>query len=127
VSAVDFLSGLTVHQIRVGYDLRLIVSDAKWSSENDAEVVIESPCTVTYPDGSELRVRLVDRETLPALLSFQSHGITDASGEAGTLRVVLDNGSTLVIPALAECEAWRIEGPGEHGVVCMPGGELAIW
>jgi hypothetical protein len=123
---VGFLSGLTVHQIRIGYDLRLVVSDAKWLDENNAEVVIEGPCLVTEPGGAESRVRLADPDSIPSLLRLQSRIIGKVSAEGGTLRAVLDDESALAVPPLDEYEAWRIEGPGDSLVVCMPGGELAF-
>jgi hypothetical protein len=33
MSADGFLSGLTLHAVRLGYDLRLIASEAKWLNE----------------------------------------------------------------------------------------------
>ena len=113
-----------MHQVRIGYDLRLVVSDPKWSDENEAQIVIEEPCVVTYPDGSEHGVQIAARETIPPLLTAQARRISEVSAEAGALRVVLDDGGKIVIPSSDEYEAWRIEGPGETSVVCLPGGEL---
>jgi Family of unknown function (DUF6188) len=127
MSTVGFLSGLTVHQVRHGYDLRLIASDAKWLDRNDVEVIVEAPCLVTDPDGREHRVERDDLGTIPALLALQSRVITNASAEDGTLRAAFDDGSTLAVRPHDEYEAWHIEGPGDSGVVCMPGGELAVW
>jgi hypothetical protein len=123
VSPVGFLSGLTVHQVRVGYDLRLV----SWSDENDVEVVMEAPCFVTDPGGTEHRIEHDNLGTIPALLALQSRIITEVSADHGSLRAVFDDGSTLMVPPLDQYEAWRIEGPGDRGVVCMPGGELAVW
>lgn len=125
MSVVDFLSGLTVHRVCIGYDLRLLVGDEKW--QNDAVVVIEEPCVVTHPDGSERKVQISAPETIPALLAADPRLIVEVSEEGGALRIVLDDGCEIVIPPNDEYEAWRIEGPGDRGVVCMPGGELAVW
>jgi uncharacterized protein DUF6188 len=124
VSAVGFLSGLTVHQVRLGYDLRLISSDPQWLDENNVEVVIEAPGFVTDPDGTEHRIERGDLGTIPPLLALQSRVISEASADDGTLRVVFDDGGTLTVPPLDQYEAWRIEGPGESSIVCLPGGEL---
>jgi hypothetical protein len=70
VSPVGFLCGLTVHQVRVGYDLRLMSSDAKWQDENDVEIVMEAPYLVTDPAGTEHRVELDKLGTIPALLAL---------------------------------------------------------
>ncbi|HLY87168.1 MAG TPA: DUF6188 family protein [Gaiellaceae bacterium] len=102
-------------------------SDPKWLDENDAEIVIEAPCFVTDPGGTEHRIERGDLGMIPALLALQSHVITEVSADGSTLRTVFDNGSTLAVPALDQYEAWRVEGPGDQGVVCMPGGELAVW
>jgi hypothetical protein len=119
VSSVGYLSGLTVHQVRVGYDLRLMSSDPKWLDENDAEIVIEAPCSVTDPGGTEHRIERGDPGTIPALLALQSRVITEVSADGGTLRAVFDDGSTLAVPPLDQYEAWRVERPGGQGVVCM--------
>jgi hypothetical protein len=84
---------------------------------------MEAPCLVTDPDGTESRVERGKLDTIPALLALQSHVITEVSHD-GALRAAFDDGSTLAIPPLDEYEAWRIEGPGEKLIVCLPGGEL---
>jgi len=124
VSRVGFLSGLAVHQVRVGYDLRLIGSDSKWLDENEVQIVMEAPCLVTDPVGTEHHVNRENLGTLAALLALQSHTITEASADGGTLRAAFDDGSSLAVPPLDEYEAWRIEGPGKSLIVCLPGGEL---
>ena len=88
---------------------------------------MEGPCFVTGADGSEHRIELSDPKTIPLLLALQGRIITEASAEEGTLRAVVDNGGALRVPPDAKYEAWRIEGPGDAGVVCMPGGETVSW
>ena len=46
---------------------------------------------------------------------------------AGDLSVTFDDTSQLSVKAAAEYEAWQLSGPRGEMVVCMPGGELAIW
>lgn len=85
---------------------------------------MEAACLVTDPDGIEHRVERGKLDTIPALLALQSHVLTGVSHD-GTLRAAFDDGSTLAVPPLDQSEAWRIEGPGENLVVCLPGGELS--
>ena len=125
MSPVGFLCGLTVHQVRVRYDVRLVASDATRLDENEVEIVMEGPCIVTDSGGAEHRVQLSDPESIPALFKLQSRIIRAASAEGGTLRAALDDGSTFAIPPLGAYEAWRIEGHGGDLVICMPGGELS--
>jgi hypothetical protein len=45
----------------------------------------------------------------------------------GTLRLEFANATTLKCPFDPDYEAWHTSGPGYNMVVCMPGGEYAIW
>ena len=127
VPQIGFLAGLKVHEIRGGYSLRLIVSDEKWLDENDVEIVMEAPCLVIDSGGAEHHVERDKLDTIPALLALQSLIIEKISAENGTLRAVFDDGSVLTVLPLDQYEAWRIEGPGDGGAVCMPAGELVVW
>lgn len=46
--------------------------------------------------------------------------------KTGTLRLVLDH-FLLTVRADPQYEAWNVVGPGDMLVVCMPGGQLAVW
>jgi len=53
-----------------------------------------------------------------------SEAAVDSRGE---LRISFENGRSLVAASVPRYEAWVINGPGGLLVVCMPGGELAVW
>lgn len=47
--------------------------------------------------------------------------------ESGALRICVDDGTVLRVPSDDAYEAWNLSGPHGALVVCMPGGELAVW
>ena len=47
---------------------------------------MDAPCLVTDPAQTEHRIERDELETIPALLALQSHTITDASADDGTLQ-----------------------------------------
>ncbi|WP_327140792.1 DUF6188 family protein [Nocardia sp. NBC_01327] len=53
--------------------------------------------------------------------------VSAAADSGGTLRMLLDSGSHLAVEPDRYYEAWHVTTPGVYLVVCMPGGELAIW
>jgi hypothetical protein len=58
---------------------------------------------------------------------LQSKTIKEVSTDGGTLRATFGDGRTLAVPPLDQYEAWEIRGPGDQGIICLPGGELAVW
>jgi len=107
VSAVGFLSGLTLHQVRVGYDLRLMSSDPQWLDENNVEVVLEAPRFVTDPDGTEHRIERGDLGTIPPLLALQSRVISEAPSRSR--RSTNTKRGTSRDPAKAQSSAYLAE------------------
>ncbi|MET9491338.1 DUF6188 family protein [Nocardia sp. NPDC006630] len=53
--------------------------------------------------------------------------VSAAVDSDGTLRMLLDSGAQLAVEPDRYYEAWHVTAPGIYLVVCMPGGELAIW
>ena len=49
------------------------------------------------------------------------------SRDDGALLLEFTDGSRLEVRASANYEAWQLVGPAGLMVVCMPGGELAVW
>lgn len=47
--------------------------------------------------------------------------------DTGILRLAFANGASVVVEPDEAYEAWTASGPRGMLVVCMPGGELAIW
>ena len=52
---------------------------------------------------------------------------TSNIGENGSLSLTFDDGSILHVEPDPNYEAWNLSGPDGLVVVCMAGGELAIW
>ncbi|WP_405135994.1 DUF6188 family protein [Nocardia sp. NBC_01388] len=53
--------------------------------------------------------------------------VSAAVDSGGTLRMLLDSGTQLEVEPDRYYEAWHVTDPGIYLVVCMPGGELAVW
>lgn len=50
-----------------------------------------------------------------------------ATDESGGLLVSFADGTHVHVGSDEEYESWALAGPGGMKVVCMPGGELAVW
>jgi hypothetical protein len=116
--------GLKISQITVDYALT-------FSLEGQATIVIESDATLADRPGRAPEARTVElhpgRQDVGSALTL--FGATVNSGvafKAGTLRLVLDH-FQLTVRADPHYEAWNVVGPGDMRLVCMPGGQLAVW
>ncbi|GGL27945.1 DUF6188 family protein [Nocardia jinanensis] len=85
---------------------------------------------------SEVGIETADRVThrylvgaIPENIGPQLTGLLrDAQVTAdGTLRLEFDSGSSIEAFSDADYEAWSVVGANGYRVVCMPGGELAVW
>ena len=132
---IGFLSGLKVYEIRVGKDVRLVVSGEDWLKPGtEAEVIFEGPCLFTDSGRAAHRIELSKPDSIPPLFRLRSRVIATAFAEGGNFRAIFDDGSSLTVPPeVTNVQfAWRAFGPGgELGlssatVVCMPGGELHV-
>jgi hypothetical protein len=64
-------------------------------------------------------------DRFPSLLN---QSVTSASADyTGTLILGFDSGTSLRVEPDPDYEAWNITGPRGRMIVCMPGGELAVW
>lgn len=62
------------------------------------------------------------------LASVKGGAVARTSTEGGTLTLVFADGSRLRCEPDPRFEAWQVVGgTPQHLVVCMPGGELAVW
>jgi hypothetical protein len=118
----DALRGLTIHQLRLGYQLELLASDAGWR-DDPLSVVIEAPFSVTG-DGETTTADPQDPSSLGMAVKLLHRVVDDVSVDGGTLRMSFTDGTLLVVPPLDRYEAWNISGPGSQLVICTPGGEL---
>ncbi|HEX5144955.1 MAG TPA: DUF6188 family protein [Mycobacterium sp.] len=47
--------------------------------------------------------------------------------DSGLLKLRFETDTELITEPHGAYEAWTMSGPGGESIVCMPGGELAIW
>jgi hypothetical protein len=116
--------GLNISQLAVDYALTF------WL-EGQASVVIGGDATLADRPGRAPGARTVElrpgRQDVASALSLFGATVNSAVAfKTGTLRLVLDH-FQLTVRADPHQEAWNVAGPGSMRVVCMPGGQLAIW
>ena len=116
--------GMKISQIRVDYALT-------FSLEGQAWIAIEGEAMLADHPGRAPGARTVElhpsRQDVGSALTL--FGATVNSGVAfktGTLRLVLGH-FQLTVRADPDYEAWNVAGPGDTRVVCMSGGQLAVW
>lgn len=116
------LSGEMLDSQEVDYTVRLYFS-------GDFFVRIESPFTLNLPDGRILLSPEEDEsQAFSPLSDLVGHVVAESTiDDAGVFTVVFENGSSLVAKPDKAYEAWTLNGPNGLLVVCMPGGELAVW
>lgn len=115
------LEGRTVTQARAGFTVSLDLGA-------DNEVRVETDFVMRTADGDRhfsLGAESVDQAALDSLLGQE---VTSAVvGESGALFLAFGDGVSLRVEPHDVYEAWTFAGPGGRKVVCMPGGELAVW
>ncbi|QLY33824.1 DUF6188 family protein [Nocardia huaxiensis] len=102
-------------------DPLLIIEAGEYELHIEGELAVHDPSAQTLhripgePHTDEL-VQALDGEITYA-----------AATSDGQLRIDLDSGQRLVVEPDRFFEAWTVTAPGRYLVVCMPGGELAVW
>lgn len=95
----------------------------------DCELRMESDVVLRGPGGEDVRIdpeNPGDESSL--LVGLVGEMVVEAVvGDSGELLVGSSTGVSLRVPPDAAFEAWGLVGPGEQRVICMPGGELAVW
>jgi hypothetical protein len=115
---------MKISQITVDYALT-------FSLEGQAEIVIENDAILADRPGRAPDVETVElhpgrQDVGSALILFGATVNSGIAFKTGTLRLVLDHYQLTVRPD-PHYEAWNVVGPGDMRLVCMPGGQLAIW
>jgi hypothetical protein len=116
------IEGSTV--IKICFDQALTIltsSHHELRIETDSSIEVSKNGLVSFdPENSGL---VADK-----LLQLLSAEILDAQAtDSGWLRLLFEGDVSLVTGPHGDYEAWEIVGAGGKRVVCMPGGELAIW
>ncbi|PKV82631.1 hypothetical protein BX283_0071 [Streptomyces sp. TLI_146] len=108
-------------QVRVDHQLGLQLGE-------DAEINVQTGAAMDQGGGGQTSPLVPERQEVADALGLFGRAVTEATAfKDGRLLVEFDQGARLTVAPDADFEAWNITGPGALRVVCMPGGELAIW
>jgi hypothetical protein len=115
------LEGQAVTQVSADFTV-LLVTDASY------EVRIETDFSVHTSDG-DLDFSLGGDSIDPAPLQTLPHQtvISSVAEDSGALVLTFIGGISLRVEPHDIYEAWTIAGPAGKKIVCMAGGELAVW
>ncbi|WP_229074933.1 DUF6188 family protein [Actinoplanes sp. DH11] len=111
--------GKTVEYVRLGYAVVL-------GFTGDCQVVIESDARLDGPAG---RADIEPGENpSDAVATLIGEAVRSASVRAtGELELCFEGGQHLLVEVLPDVESWAVTGPAGVLIVCMAGGELAVW
>jgi hypothetical protein len=128
MSEIDFLVGSTIQEIRYSTPGNLrIVFDAGDLVEPALYADVGN-CTYVDAAGIAHQIRPEDPSTVGPVLTSVGQPLDDVSTSGGTLEFRFSIGGYLRCESHEEYEAWQVVGGSpQHLVVCLPGGELAVW
>ena len=113
------LAGRSLIQFCVGSGVRL---DLEGSPHY--EITIESPLTIVAANIEQAEPTSI--EVLGALRDLLMKPVLSVSDSDGQLDVVFDS-LTISVPRDDNYEAWQVRADDGLMIVCVPGGELAVW
>ncbi|SEA74320.1 MULTISPECIES: DUF6188 family protein [unclassified Mycobacterium] len=121
MSNIDF-SGLTLSELCVDFTARLYFTAEHF-------VRIEGSFTLDAQGKSLYLTPDTDRpEAFETMYSLVGKRVsTSRISDNGSLSLEFEDGSQIVVEPDKEYEAWTATGPDGLVIVCMAGGELAIW
>lgn len=128
VGDLDFLVGQTVDELRYSTpgNLRLVLDIG-----DGVEPALYADLGHSLLFDFEERVHEIDPEdptTVGPVLWVVGKEIQGVNAEGGALSLVFSDGSRVRCEPQEDYEAWQVVGGSpQHLVVCMPGGELAVW
>jgi Family of unknown function (DUF6188) len=92
------------------------------------EIFIEQPTIVLARPGKPTAAHAPDSDAVAtALLSVLSQGASEITLTGGQLVISFETGLALKVDPDQRYESWQISSDDGLLIVCMPGGELAIW
>lgn len=114
------LTGKTLAAIDIDTILDLVTSDG-WlvRVENDYKWLVPGRTDLRTIDGQEPEIQ--------GLLSELVGRIIDVSYSAAGRLTIRFPGSELDVAPADDFEAWSIVGPNHERMICLPGGEVAVW
>ncbi|MEU4235903.1 DUF6188 family protein [Actinoplanes sp. NPDC026619] len=116
---LDLLIGQKLEYVRLDHTIVLSLSGGN-------QVVIEAPALLSGPNGPfAVEPGVTSSDVLAMLLGDVVHGAR--ARESGELAICFAGGAELLVGPDADFESWAIVGPDGLLVVCLAGGELAVW
>ncbi|BAW05977.1 DUF6188 family protein [Nocardia seriolae] len=91
------------------------------------DINIEGELAVHSPTGARLHRIPGEPHTDDLVAALTGVIVAATVADNGELRIDLASGHRLVVEPDPYFEAWNVTAPGRYLVVCMPGGELAVW
>jgi Family of unknown function (DUF6188) len=115
--------GQALEAVKVDYTVGLEFSHGYYIRvENDFVLTVRGIQSPISPENDSAD------STTERLQPLASETVTSAvAHDNGILVLTFANAATLQVEPDAQYEAWTFAGPKGAKVVCMPGGELAIW
>ena len=116
------MTGKTIEMIRFNYSLSI------WTNDNwQLDLAGITHITLEGRSPVEIDTTLCQDELTDEVRPLLGQAITKAAvSTTGDLAITL-NHAQLEVKAGDDHEAWQLSGPDGEMVVCMPGGELAVW
>lgn len=93
----------------------------------DFQLVCELGFAVEQGERSDWVVPGDTATVLPAVMLFNRRLEGAIAYKNGMLRLLFEDGSTLRALPHESYEAWNLNGADGLNIVCMPGGDLAVW
>ncbi|GAA0583834.1 hypothetical protein GCM10010172_80980 [Paractinoplanes ferrugineus] len=116
---LDVLIGHRLEYVRLDHAIVLSLS-------NRNQVVIEAPALLVGPNGPfAVEPGVTSSDVLATLLGETVR--TARARETGELEVTFGSGSQLLVAPDPDFESWALVGPAGLLLVCLAGGELAVW
>ncbi|WP_432760923.1 DUF6188 family protein [Nocardia cyriacigeorgica] len=118
------VAGTRVSEVTIGYTVTVRLGESfeyELHIEGDLEIFEGSK----PPTRFEYECYQEHREQLEALVGSVVE--TATADSSGSFELGLNTGLCVRVLPDAEYEAWSLVGPRGYRVICLPGGQLAIW
>lgn len=118
---VSHLVGQIINTISFNYQVRLL-TDARWEIQIGSNAILggQDPTSFDAELASPVAGRLVGLRDARI-----NHARLDES--RGTVLLEFSNGESLRLEPDDQFEGWELTGPNREKIVCLPGGDLAVW
>lgn len=115
------LKSSTLDQVRIGFDIQLVFGTP------GGILQIESAAFLRY-DGASIKLDATEDPTsTSAVLSLLRTSVECVDLSERRLQLRFSSGEVFEVCPDEDYESWSLTGDDGGRVVCMPGGELAVW